>query len=84
METCFENLYGRRPKLGVQLILEIIILLFQRKAFGSALFERHLGKTASDPVNVDSMARQTATENMGSGDQDVFSLAQLQVRQLLL
>ena len=36
------------------------------------IFERHLGPTAGEPVNVDSQARQTAEENLSHPGPELF------------
>ena len=36
------------------------------------IFERHLGPAASEPVNVDSQARQFAEENLCQAEHDLF------------
>lgn len=47
------------------------------------IFEKHLANGSSEPVNVDSKARGTAQERLGSAEKDLFLHAQKQIFNLM-
>lgn len=44
-----------------------------RRDMAKAIFDRHLGMSASEPVNVDSQARQVAQDGLANPDEFLFS-----------
>ncbi|XP_029644744.1 regulator of G-protein signaling 12 isoform X3 [Octopus sinensis] len=55
----------------------------KRNSFASEIFAKHLGPGASEPVNVDSLARQTAEQLLGKPTSTMFDAAQRQIFQLM-
>jgi hypothetical protein len=52
----------------------------QRKSKAKEIFNSHLASHSSDPVNVDSSARQLAEQQLDNPTPDMFEAAQTQVR----
>lgn len=55
----------------------------ERSKEAISIFEKHLGVGASEPVNIDSQARNTAQENLQNADRDLFIQAQKQIFNLM-
>ncbi|KAG1685478.1 Regulator of G-protein signaling loco [Nymphon striatum] len=55
----------------------------QMKTRAKEIYEKHLGLGASEPVNVDSHARQEVQENLENPTTELFSLAQKQIFDLM-
>ncbi|KAB7497147.1 Regulator of G-protein signaling loco [Armadillidium nasatum] len=54
-----------------------------RREMAKAIFDRHLGMSASEPVNVDSQARQVAQDGLANPDEFLFTAAQKQIFNLM-
>lgn len=55
----------------------------ERIALARQLYGKHLANTSSDPVNVDSQARNLSDEKLASGAVDIFAAAQKQIFNLM-
>ncbi|XP_032289759.1 regulator of G-protein signaling loco isoform X2 [Drosophila virilis] len=55
----------------------------ERVTLAREIFGKHLANSSSDPVNVDSQARNLSDEKLASGDSDIFAAAQKQIFNLM-
>ncbi|KAH8381578.1 hypothetical protein KR093_008672 [Drosophila rubida] len=55
----------------------------ERVTLARQIFGKHLANSSSDPVNVDSQARNLSDEKLGSGATDIFAPAQKQIFNLM-
>ncbi|KAH8311256.1 hypothetical protein KR044_005226 [Drosophila immigrans] len=55
----------------------------ERVTLARQIFGKHLANSSSDPVNVDSQARNLSDEKLGSGALDIFAPAQKQIFNLM-
>ncbi|XP_023165627.2 regulator of G-protein signaling loco isoform X4 [Drosophila hydei] len=55
----------------------------ERVALAREIFSKHLSNSSSDPVNVDSQARNLSEEKLTSGATDIFAAAQKQIFNLM-
>jgi regulator of G-protein signaling len=55
----------------------------ERPKEGFEIFAKHLGSGALEPVNVDSIARNTAHDNLEQANRDLFTQAQKQIFNLM-
>ncbi|XP_034116534.2 regulator of G-protein signaling loco isoform X3 [Drosophila albomicans] len=55
----------------------------ERVTLARQIFGKHLSNSSSDPVNVDSQARNLSDEKLGSGAVDIFAPAQKQIFNLM-
>ncbi|KRG02106.1 regulator of G-protein signaling loco isoform X3 [Drosophila mojavensis] len=55
----------------------------ERVALAREIFNKHLSNNSSDPVNVDSQARNLSDEKLASGDTDIFAASQKQIFNLM-
>ncbi|XP_017859764.1 PREDICTED: regulator of G-protein signaling loco isoform X3 [Drosophila arizonae] len=55
----------------------------ERVTMAREIFNKHLSNNSSDPVNVDSQARNLSDEKLASGDTDIFAASQKQIFNLM-
>lgn len=56
----------------------VVIYFVQRKLLAADMVAMHFVESASEPVNIDGVIRQTVIHGVTSGSSDVFDAAQKQ------